>query len=181
MDTKPLHAHSRMEVSLYLGVTPCENCGHGPLAPADPASLSGDYTFDTLAIRCGACGFASTLPVKVPAGPDALAHDVAVVNSSPEPSHLLDVGQWIVLHAMLTETGKRAEDKVRGRHLALQAAQCLEEAIKFYEDDENDLPPSEAFSCDASRERFRDAPAQFSRRRLQGLRAKLPSYPVGDA
>ena len=178
MHSEGFHAHSRMEVSFYLKVTPCDNCGRGPLAPADPDSLSGSLPFESLAIRCEACGLASTLPVKVASLRDAIAHEVPVVNPTPEPSCLLDVGQWLVLYSMLMEEGKRTEDRVRGRYLALQAAQCLEEAVKFYDDDENDLPPREAFTCDASRERFRDAPAQFSRRRLQGLRAKLPSYPA---
>jgi hypothetical protein len=107
--------------------------------------------------------------VSVPAG------QAAVVNPTDEPSRILDVGQWIVLFRMITERAAREIDKIQARHLGIEAAQCLEEALKFYDDVDNDLPPQEALFTEASRTRFRKAPEQFSRRRLIDLRAKLPS------
>jgi hypothetical protein len=79
---------------------------------------------------------------------------------------------------MIIEAATRETDKTQARHLGIEAAQCLEEALKFYDDVGNDLPPPEAFFTEVSRERFRDAPEQFSKRRLIGLRAKLPSMRV---
>jgi hypothetical protein len=76
---------------------------------------------------------------------------------------------------MITEAAGKTADKAQARHLGLEAAQCLEEALKFYDDVDNDLPSTEALFTEASRQRFRDHPEQFSRRRLIELRSKLPS------
>jgi hypothetical protein len=102
----------------------------------------------------------------------------ATISSVEEPSRILDVGQWIMLFRMITEAAGKKTDKARTRHLGLEAAQCLEEALKFYDDLDNDLPPPEAFFTEASRERFKTHPEQFSRRRLVELRSKLPNLSV---
>ncbi|MCH7839019.1 MAG: hypothetical protein IID38_02130, partial [Planctomycetes bacterium] len=48
------------------------------------------------------------------------------------------------------------------------------EALKFSDEDGNDLPPAEGFFQEATRRRFRQNPERFSRRRLLNLRAGLP-------
>jgi len=97
-----------------------------------------------------------------------------VVNSTDEPSWILDVAQWLTLFSMMTEMAGKESDKTAARRLSLEAAQCLDEALKFYEED-NDLPPTEAFFHQGSRDRFRDHPQQFSRQRLLHLRSRLPT------
>lgn len=101
------------------------------------------------------------------------------INESDEPSRLLDVGQWILLARLLIEDAEREPDRVLARNLRIESGRCLEEAVKFFDDAENDLPPAGAFFCDASRQRFRQAPEQFSRRRLIEMRARLPNPYVG--
>jgi len=54
---------------------------------------------------------------------------------------------------------------------------CLEEALKFYKDQECDLPADDAFFVESSRDHYRKNPEHFSRQRLLALRAKLPSIP----
>jgi hypothetical protein len=115
------------------------------------------------------------LPGPPARGGAADADGPTVVNPTDEPSRILDVGQWILLFRMSLEAADKEVDKVLARRLGIEAAQCLEEALKFYDEVDNDLPPPEAFFDEASRERFRDAPEQFSRRRLIELRSKLPS------
>ncbi|MBI1827521.1 MAG: hypothetical protein HYR83_14190 [Planctomycetes bacterium] len=66
------------------------------------------------------------------------------------------------------------------RRLAMEAATCLNEALRFY-DDENDLPSAGAFFTDDSRARFREHPQLFSRQRLLNLRAQLPTPSKFDA
>lgn len=178
MPEEPLIAHSLAEAYLYLMATPCASCGQGPLKGLDARVVSEKERSVTVAIaaRCAACQSDTTKAFLLPGGLGSeKSGEAAIVNPTDEPSRILDVGQWIVLFRMITEAASKETDKTQARHLGIEAAQCLEEALKFYDDVDNDLPPSEAFFTDASRERLREAPEQFSRRRLIDLRAKLPS------
>ena len=194
MNDEPLVAHSLAEAYLYLKATPCASCGRGPLEasdapPADAQDKEEDLTV-TLTVTCGACQSVATRTFQLPGrvacpsrrrrhGGATLDHateseSAVIVNPTDEPSQILDVGQWIVLFRMISEAAGREADKSRARRLGIEAAQCLEEALKFYDELDNDLPPPEAFFHNASRERFRRAPEQFSKRRLIELHSKLP-------
>jgi hypothetical protein len=59
------------------------------------------------------------------------------------------------------------------RRLNLLAGCCLDEALKFFDAD-NDVPPEDAFFSDASRQQFRDRPERFTRQRIIDLRSQLP-------
>ncbi len=202
MSKDALVAHSLAEAYLYLMATPCGSCGKGPLrgsggewhagarvdASARSTTLSserppaaegarspGDEWIVSVTASCDACQAADTHLFRLPEGPGSYAFDEwPVVNPTDEPSRIIDVAQWITLFRMLTEAGDRETEKTKTRHLNIEAAQCLEEALKFYDEVGNDLPPREAFFQDASRRRLKDSPEQFSRQRLMDLRAKLP-------
>jgi hypothetical protein len=185
MPDEPLKAHSLAEAQLYLMATPCASCGHGPLKGSDAKPAGFANGGGTAGCRwqvtavCDACQSTATVAFLLPNDHGIEKQtETTVVNPTDEPSRILDVGQWIVLFRMIIEATTRETDKIQARHLGIEAAQCLEEALKFYDDVDNDLPPSEAFFTGASRERFRDAPEQFSKRRLIGLRAKLPSMKI---
>ncbi len=130
----------------------------------------------TLDVECGACHARAVLSFVVAgdAGDESPAAPVSI-NSTDRPSRLLDVGQWIVLARGFLERVDRMKDKSEVRLLRLSAASCLAEAIKFYDDAENDLPPTGAFFTEVSRSRFHEAPEQFSRQRLLGLLSRLPA------
>ncbi|MFQ5491649.1 MAG: hypothetical protein ACE5GE_13105 [Phycisphaerae bacterium] len=180
---RPLQAHSLAELYLYLAVTPCPNCGRGPLA-GDRARPSPDAPVGRLAITptCKSCKHRFELVFDVPA--DQLAEpdqtsptNHVIVNPSQQRSAIIDVAGWITLFRAITQAAADAEDKVEARYLGLEAAQCLEEALKFYDPD-NDLPPASALFHDQSRNLLRDHPDRFARSRLVGLRSKLPSLDV---
>ena len=177
MPDTPLMAHSMLEAYLYLMATPCASCGEGPLEGAEARFLDDDdrtvFSIDT---SCGACGALTAVTFQL-SGRPAADNGVrqTVVNPTDEPSHIVDVAQWITLAHVILEDAQRETDRVRARNLNLKAAQCLEEALKFYDDADNDLPPPEAFLLDASRRGFRENPEEFSKRRLIGLKSKLPS------
>ena len=181
MSEQPLVAHSLAEVYLYLMATPCAGCGRGPLRGGE-ARASGDADDKATVVvdvTCEACNSASAMSFRLPGGLDpGSGQDPPNVNPTEEPSRILDVGQWLVLFQLLVEEAGQEGNKQRARRLGLEAAQCIEEALRFYDDADNDLPPDEAFFCLASRTRFREAPDQFSRQRLIGLRGKLPSFAV---
>ena len=98
----------------------------------------------------------------------------AKISAGPEPSGIIDVPGWLTLFSVIAEAAAKTEDKVEARKLGYEAAQCLQEALKFYDED-NDLPPDEAFFSENSRRRYRDHPQRLARSRLINLRAKLPS------
>ena len=173
----PLIAHSLAEAYLYFEATPCSTCQKGPLrAPAAPRfDCAGDKTIVSIEVRCHSCQAATTMTFELPGEAAEGGRESDEVNPTDEPSRIIDAAQWITLSGLLSELAARETDKGEARQLALGAAQCLEEALKFYDEVDNDLPPPEAFFHDSSRRRFRENPEEFARRRLINLRSKLPT------
>jgi len=177
MSDAPLVAHSLAEVYLYILATSCGSCGRGPLRGGEAEPCDDPTTGVTVGVAatCGSCQAVTRWKFRLSGSLQAVSGDQApVVNSTTEPSRILDVAQWLTLFRMMTEAAGKETNKPAARRLSLEAAQCLDEALKFYEED-NDLPTKDAFFHDGSRERFRDHPEQFSRQRLLHLRSKLPT------
>ncbi|RJP36435.1 MAG: hypothetical protein C4547_07370 [Phycisphaerales bacterium] len=166
------------EVYLYLMATPCAACGQGPLTGpdrldqvrrADPALIV------RLDATCAVCNRAWPMRFRLPHGPGVDGDSgIAAVNLTDEPSRIIDVAQWLMLFRIIVDRAGRESDKAVSRRLGLEAAQCLEEALKFYDAD-NDLPPSSALFSEEARRRLADHPQDFSRQRLIEMRAKLPT------
>jgi hypothetical protein len=185
MTTQVLPAHSLAEAYLFLMATKCPKCGAGPLRGADAVPVPGSAPLTmTIASVCGACKDQREYRFSLPGDIESLraqqAAGSARVNPKAEPSRIIDVAQWIVLFRMIAESAAREQDKQASRQLGYEAAQCLEEAIKFYEDD-NDLPPDDALFHDDSRQMRFDHPEEFSRTRLVERRALLPSLDAMEA
>jgi hypothetical protein len=181
-----MHAHSLAEAKLYLLVQKCDACGRGPVRAASCAmadEAAGEMVA-TITARCDACAASTVRRFRLVRGSGSHEQGQPVhpaspvgpqlINPTDHPSELLDVGQWITLAVMLMESADREADAVKARQLRIEAGLCLDEAIKFYTDDENDLPPPQAIFTGETRERFRRQPEQFSRRRLRSMRVKLP-------
>ena len=184
MADTPLIARSIAEVNLYLRATPCASCQEGPLQGADPDAIEESAGKVSIAIRvtCGSCGARSTLTFQLPDRPEVdRVGQPAEVDPTDEPSHIIDVAQWITLAYVIVEEAKKETDSVRARQRNLEAARCIDEALKFYSEPDNDLPPPEAFFLDASRRGFREHPEEFSRQRLINLRSRLPTASAGEA
>jgi len=185
MSNELLTANSLAEAYLYLMATPCEVCGKGPLEGEDAKRIdASSNTLDEVAlkvridIRCAACGADSHITFRLPHGTCVDEQtSLPCVNPTPDPSTIIDVAQWVTLFRVIATQASKTDDKMEARCLGLEAAQCLEEAIKFYEDD-NDLPPPSALFYEATRQRLADHPEEFSRRRLLDLRSKWPSMSV---
>lgn len=178
MSELPLVANSLAEAYFYLMATTCEACGRGSLSGTNPQPNQDlrDTLCLTLTTTCSHCGREAEITFKLPHGTGTDAESgFAQVNPTDEASTILDVAQWLTLFRTITEAASRETDKQQARHLGIEAAQCLEEALKFYDEVDNDLPPPDALFSEASRERLREHPDQFSRQRLIGLRQKLPS------
>jgi len=169
---EPLQAHSINEVDYYLMVTACPKCGKGPwetdtTGPSDAAS-----NLAIVRAHCTHCRARKTFTATwdydlADEGPQA-----EQINPSPEPSRIIDLGQWVSLFALMIESAASAEDRVQARLVGYRAALCLSEALKFYGDDQ--LPPESAFFSDDSIEAFRNAPERYARQRLRDMQGKLP-------
>lgn len=176
-----LPVHSAVEASLYLLVTPCPNCGNGPVrANPSNAEPSGQELHSGIDLpgRCDACR--ATWRAKFRLADDCVgaasryAGGDEAINPTARPSTCVDVCQWITLCRMLSADAEADRDRVRARRLKVLAGCCIDEALKFYTDAASDLPPAAAFFSDSTRGVFRENPHEFARDRLLALRASLP-------
>ena len=191
-----LPIHSLAEAYLYLMVAPCEACA-GPLRPVEHrVQHDGDAHVLTVPVACKSCGKETNVlfdargidPAAVVGGAGAGAsvhgladpHTVPPINPTDEPSRIIDVAGWLTLYTVISEaaqaaasTARTTDERIIARQMLIQAAQCLDEALCFYDAD-NDLPPEEAFFRTESRQQFRERPELFTRQRLIELRAELP-------
>jgi len=178
-----LHAHSLLEAQLYLKMTGCEKCNPEPAAiraSKEATVQSGATNIVQVRGRCPVCGADQAMDFAME-NPDALpaSGPSPAINLTEKRSQIIDIGQWLTLAHLFVQESRTETNRERARSLNLQSAQCLDEALKFYDEPDNDLPPSDAFYCDSSRRRFRDFPQQFSRSRLINERRKLPvTFPI---
>lgn len=181
-----LPIHSLAEAYLYLMITPCAACGQGQLVGDDArAHHDEERRILTIPARCKKCDarrdiWFDTRSIEAGGFQAVSAHTVATINPTQEPSRIIDVGGWITLATVIAESAQKAGSAAEARHLKLEAAQCLDEALLFYDDD-NDLPPAEAFFHERTRKQFQRTPEFFSRQRLVSLRARLPIVYTGSA
>lgn len=181
MASHRLVANSLSEIYFYLMVTCCPVCGRGSLQSqkvgprgdeAQPMTVVAD-------LRCNGCGRESELSFELPHGlGDDLKREFPMVNPTDEPSTLIDLAQWMTLFRIITEAASKESEKTQARRLGLEAAMCLDEALKFYHDEENAIPHDSAFFHESSRLRFRRNPEHFAKERLLGFRDKLPKTTV---
>jgi len=178
----PLPIHSLAEARLYLRIKPCSACGDGPLI-ADPAGVQyhADEHLLSVPATCKACsqnnatGF-DTAQIEtcdltnsnweeIPAG--------QIINATDNPSRIIDIAGWLTLFTLLETEANSAGAPEKARQIHLCAGECIDEALKFFEP-QNDLPPVNAFFSKNSRRQFRDRPERFIRQHLIDIRNKLP-------
>ena len=178
MSDAELRAHSVAEADLFFQAINCPKCGSGPVASAhseeEPAGQGGATRRADVGL-CASCGseLRFDFQISLSRHPD----EPTLINPTDEPSRIIDLAQWITLARVFVDRSSKTADPRQARRLNLRAAECWGEALKFFDDPDNDLPPPEAFFCELSRERFRKHPGQFSRQQLLHERSKLPSSP----
>jgi len=177
-----------------MWLTPCSRCGGGPLAAGDDAAgfngQTGVLTIRAICpackaltdIRLDACGLGdSMIEQDLSFAEDAIILSCVANNPTDESSHVIDVAGWLTVYGMLVDRAGKAADRadiIEGRafvrRLQVRAADCLDEALKFFDAD-NELPPADAFFTEKGLNRFREHPDLFTRDRLIDLKAKLPA------
>ncbi|MEU8221700.1 hypothetical protein [Kribbella sp. NPDC048915] len=155
-------ARTTTEVELYLDLTVCARCG------SDQTTWTHDIQAETLrsagsCSRCGAdreCLF--SLPRRGPL-------DTEGTFGGPEPSELIDAGQWLAVADEIARgvaAGARSE---QAQAAMAYAHRAVLEVLKFVQPGA-DAVPGDAFWTDAGRtERDRD-PGRFRVDRLLAIR-----------
>lgn len=189
MSNKGLEVHSLTEASLYLMLARCPACA-GVVVPT-AAGGPPDQKHLAVPVVCQACGREGEVrfdlglvePAEAAGGLEAWAAlaqagQAPPVNPSGRASRVIDVAGWLTLHTMLTATARAKmeqadspAERVAARQMLIQAGECLEEALRFYDTD-NELPPEDAFFSEEARRRFHEHPELFLRQRIAGLRAE---------
>jgi len=190
--SRPPRLHSLGEAYLYVRVTPCAVCA-GPLdgdeARCERDAAAGTLSLETCCRRCEAPFervFDASGVVEAEftllhegrlAGPWQL--DPPELNLTEDASEVIDVAGWLAMFTWVNDEARRAGEQARdaagrsaARRMRLVAGACLEEALKFFEED-NDLPPDEAFFGDETRRQFWERPELFTRQYITDLRFAL--------
>jgi len=177
-------AHSLAEAHLLATVSLCDDCftrgllvtesciaGHGPAAALQ------------LVAECGACAKKTRMVLRIdPNDPASYRSEFVqripfVINPTSRASEIIDVAEWLTLYRMAVETAESIRDRSMARAVRIEAGQCVAEALKLFEPD-NDVPPDSAFFSAESLERFRAHPDRFARQRLIALANGLPTSMV---
>lgn len=179
MAASPVKIHSVAEAYLLLMVTPCTACGKGPLEAQGHEPVDLDHgPGRQMRAACKACGQPHEFVFDLGYVDAADATDPAGlprINGTDEPSLAIDVAQWLMLFEGIVRAADQQSDPAESRRLGYEAAQCLEEALKFYPPDGGEWPDESAFFYDWTLERFRKHRHVFARTRLVDLRRKLPT------
>lgn len=163
--------HSVAESYLYLKFAPCPACREGPLrAMGELTRARHDWE---IACVCTRCRVETVIRFDIDPAPTRESARSSVINPTPARSRAIDLPGWLNLFQQIATAAGREKDRVHGRALAMEAAACLDEALKFY-DGVSELPDPSAFFTERGREAFRLHPQRFARSSWLQRRLKLP-------
>src|SRR5947208_607578 len=169
-------ARTRDEAHLYLDLHPCEDCGSVDTAWDSALVDVGGELANRYAGTCARCGrqreYLFGLPERetVPVGFPTFG--------GPEPSQLVDAGQWLWVADLSAEGAAEDPEEARGT-LAIAIA-ALEEILKFMGAGAERVPERAFWSETGRRVRDQD-PARFIRARLVEQREELSRRAARDA
>jgi hypothetical protein len=174
----PVTVHSVAEAYLYLMTLHCPTCGRGPVRETGELTrhqeAEGGWTLDA---SCGTCKSSCTVHFQINPMPTREEAQSGRINTTSQRSQAIDLLGWLTLFQNILTASQMQENRQTGRELAHEAAQCLDEAMKFYDAD-NELPGEDAFFTDESLRRYREQPQHFSRSKWRERRMKLPDATV---
>ncbi len=155
---------------MFVLLRECRACGGGNRELTDELDVGDGEASTEYTAFCRDCGNIDAYRLRLPDA-DPQSGEAGVVFGGPEPSGIIDAGEWLAL-ARRTSEGSPVEpagltDRERAdAALALHtAAAAVREVVKFIEPGRERLPLS-AMWTDAGREEFDRGPWRFSRPRL---------------
>lgn len=174
VDLPIARVHSIAEAYLYVKTLTCPACGKGPLRT--PGDITRHTTAESgwrLAAECLACRRMHVAGFIIEPPPTRQQAASDCINPTPEPSEAIDLLGWLQLFQTILKASQEEADREAARRLAWESAQCLDEALKFYDEGE-ELPRESAFFSDTSKARFREHPGHFARSVWRQRRIMLP-------
>jgi hypothetical protein len=161
-------ARTRDEAHLYMDMHPCERCGD--VNVTWDSSLTDDN--GTPARRyhgtCGDCGAQRAFVFALPERPLVAGADEVVVFGGPDPSRLLDPGEWLLVADLCAQAAAVPDGAIPGadeRQSIAIAVAAVGEILKFVPAGADAVPES-AFWSTRGRTVFLQEPGRFQRRRL---------------
>jgi hypothetical protein len=160
-------ARTRDETLLYLDLHPCDRCGstgsewESALVSVDGApgrSYSG---------ACAQCNAEREYRFRIPERPVPPTPGAPVTFGGPEPSQLLDAGEWLWVAELLADDVP-PEPREAERALTTAAA-AIDEILKFLPAGETTVPTT-AFWSRRGRRVLAEDPGRFDEERLIVLR-----------
>jgi hypothetical protein len=149
-----------------MDLQPCETCGqHGFSGQSAVVLVDGQlcsrYTGD-----CARCGsrrqFLFSLPEEI-----RLPVERDIVFGGPEPSELLDPGEWLLVADRAASAASSGDPQSDREDVALAAA-AMDEVLKFVPDGADEVPV-EAFRSATGQEMYAQEPGRFRRNRLAAV------------
>jgi hypothetical protein len=164
----PPLARTGDEAQLYMDLHPCVRCGS-----AETPWKTGLTIVDGVAARvyygaCGTCGTERRFEFRLPEIDDIRITGKVVDFGGPEPSELLDPGEWLSV-ADLTASRVPVGRPAAARHALSVAVGAIEEILKFVPDGAARVPV-EAFRTTKGLDVYAAEPGRFERERLEIVR-----------
>jgi hypothetical protein len=159
-------ARTRDEAHLYMDLHPCDSCGAVEVswqsAPTDDNGLSARRYWGA----CGDCGADREFVFAQPED-EQLVKSETVNFGGPEPSQLLDPGEWLLVADLCAQAAVGQDDEARYNLAVAMAA--MTEILKFVPAG-TDAVPESAFTSARGRTVYWREPGRFDRRRLEIVR-----------
>jgi hypothetical protein len=159
----PPRARSHAEVDLYLDLQPCAACGSRGFTGSAATIVTDGRVYNRYRGSCRRCGGVRQFTFQMPTEPRLPSDEVSF--GGPEPSELIDPGEWLALASRTAGRGEAAT-----REELLIAAASLDEVLKFVPDGADVVPP-QAFRTDDGREAYAREPYSFDRESLGAVAA----------
>ncbi|WBQ08444.1 hypothetical protein [Kribbella sp. CA-293567] len=161
-------ARTRDEALAYLDLLPCAECGSVQAEWQHGLAQVGGRLVTAYDGTCGKCGTGREHLFGLP----DREHAGGTPNfGGPEPSQLLDPGQWLDLADRLM-SAVPSDDPAAADEAARYAVAAVREVLKFLSPGTNTVPP-ELFWSDAGRRVYDQQPGRF---RLDRLQVVLATY-----
>ncbi|MFV2084235.1 hypothetical protein [Micromonospora sp. LOL_021] len=178
-------ARSSAEARLYVELHPCD-CSETQFEPqVEVVALADGDLATRYQGSCAGCATAREFLFRLPAEPVRPSAGAAFSYGGPEPSQLIDPGEWLavadryaaLVPADFATAGPAAADPVtldpaqrrRATAALSRAVAALDEVRKFIPADADEVP-ADAISSEIGRRMRRREPGRFRRDRLTALR-----------
>ncbi|MFY1653053.1 hypothetical protein ACN27J_19445 [Solwaraspora sp. WMMB762] len=183
-------ARSSAEARLCVELHPC-GCGETQFEPqVEVVALADGDLVTRYQGSCAGCGTAREFLLRLPAEPVRPSAGAAFSYGGPEPSRLIDPGEWLavadqyaaLVPADLATAGPAGADPAQRRRATAalsRAIAALDEALKFIPADADEVPP-DAITSEVGRRMRRREPGRFRRDRLTALRDTYTALLPGD-